>query len=269
MLNTQSGQVIVERPSECVAMVRLNRPQVRNALNLSLRRELASVFHELSDEDAVRCVVITGDDKAFCAGADLHEYVDASPAEIVARNMHLLWGAIAECPKPVIAAVRGYALGGGCELAMHADIIIAGESAQFGQPEVRVGLMPGGGATQRLTWAVGKFAAMRLLLIGESISAREALSMGLVSSVVSDDCVVADALELAERIAMLAPLAVRFIKESVIESMNSPLDSGLRSERRAFQMLFSTADKTEGISAFLEKRKPVFGGCQPSEGHSP
>jgi enoyl-CoA hydratase/carnithine racemase len=264
MPNTTSDQVIVERPSESVAMVRLNRPQVRNALNLSLRRELASVFHLLSDDAAVRCVVITGDDKAFCAGADLREYVDASPTEILARNMHLLWGAIADCPKPVIAAVRGYALGGGCELAMHADIIIAGESAQFGQPEVRIGLMPGGGATQRLTWAVGKFAAMRMLLTGESISASEALSMGLVSTVVADDCVVPEALKLADKIAALAPLAVQLVKESVIESMNSPLDAGLRFERKAFQMLFSTPEKTEGIRAFLEKRKPVFSSVSHS-----
>jgi enoyl-CoA hydratase/carnithine racemase len=178
--------------------------------------------------------------------------------------MHLLWGAIADCPKPVIAAVRGYALGGGCELAMHADIIIAGESAQFGQPEVRIGLMPGGGATQRLTWAVGKFAAMRMLLTGESISASEALSMGLVSTVVADDCVVPEALKLADKIAALAPLAVQLVKESVIESMNSPLDAGLRFERKAFQMLFSTPEKTEGIRAFLEKRKPVFSSVSHS-----
>ncbi len=256
----QESLVLQENPSEGTVLLRLNRPAVRNALNLALRRELAAIFAALSYRNDVRCIVISGDDKAFCAGPDLRDYVDATPTEIIERNLHILWGAIAECPKPVIAAVNGYALGGGCELAMHADIIIAGQSATFGQPEVKIGLMPGGGATQRLTRAAGKFMAMKLLLTGQTISAAEAQAIGLVSSVVPDDQVLPEALRVAQGIAAQAPLAVRLIKEAVLESMNGSLDAGLRSERRAFQVIFSSADKSEGIRAFLEKRKPQFSG---------
>lgn len=240
-----------ENPADGVALLRINRPQVRNALNLALRHELASAFNALGDDDEVRCIVITGDEKAFSAGADLQEYVDASPTEIMARNMHKLWDAIADCPKPVIAAVTGYALGGGCELAMHADIIVAGESAKFGQPEVRIGLIPGGGATQRLTRVVGKFVAMKLLLTGQRITAAEAQAIGLASDVVPDNQVLIEALKMAREIAALSPLAVRHIKELVLESMNSSLDAGLRQERKAFQLMFSSAEKTELIRAFL------------------
>jgi len=252
--------VLQESPSDGVVLLRLNRPAVRNALNLALRRELASFFVDLSHQEDVRCIVIAGDAKAFCAGADLREYVDATPIEIIARNMHILWGAIADCPKPVIAAVNGYALGGGCELAMHADIIIAGQSSKFGQPEVKIGLIPGGGATQRLTRVAGKFIAMKLLMTGQMISAVEAQAIGLVSSIVPDEQVLSEALKLAQEIAAQAPLAVRLIKDTVLESMNTSLDAGLRSERRAFQVMFSSSDKTEGIRAFLEKRKPQFTG---------
>lgn len=252
--------VLQEQLGDGIVLLRLHRPTVRNALNLALRRELAALFNALSDQDDVRCIVITGDEKAFCAGADLREYVEATPTDIIARNMHVLWGAIADCPKPVIAAVNGYALGGGCELAMHADIIIAGQSAKFGQPEVKIGLMPGGGATQRLTRVAGKFMAMKLLLTGQLISAEDAQAIGLVSAIVADDQVLAEALTLAREIAAQAPLAVRLIKEAVLESMNGSLDAGLRSERRAFQVMFSSSDKTEGIRAFLEKRSPVFIG---------
>jgi enoyl-CoA hydratase len=248
--------LLQERLSDGVVLLRINRPGVRNALNLSLRRELAARFLDLGYRDDVRCIVLTGDKKAFCAGADLNEYVDATPTEIIARNMDTLWGAIAGCPKPVIAAVNGYALGGGCELAMHADIIVAGESAIFGQPEVRVGLIPGGGATQRLTRAVGKFVAMKLLLTGEPITAEVAQAIGLVSAVVADDDVLPTALKLAGEIARQAPLAVQHIKELVLESMNGSLDAGLRHERKAFQLMFSTLEKTERIRMFLKKRRP-------------
>jgi enoyl-CoA hydratase/carnithine racemase len=256
-MNIPDTEVLVHReiPIEGVVLLRLNRPNVLNALNLALRRELASIFKELSYQEDVRCIVISGAGKSFCAGADLNEYVDATPIEIIGRNMHLLWGAITECPKPIIAAVTGYALGGGCELAMHADIIIAGVSSKFGQPEVRVGLIPGGGATQRLTRAVGKFSAMKLLLTGLRISAAEAHAIGLVSDVVADADVVSVALQLAKEIAAQSPLAVRQIKQLVLESMNSTLDSGLRAERTAFQLMFSSHDKTERIRAFLEKSR--------------
>ena len=235
-----------------VMLLRINRPHVRNALNLELRRALATEFVALAGQDDVRCIVITGDDRAFSAGADLREYVDASPVEIIERQMDRLWGAIASCPKPLIAAVCGHALGGGCELAMHADIMVAGESARFGQPEVRIGLIPGGGATQRLTRAVGKFAAMKLLLSGRQITAHEARALGLVSEVVPDAEVLAAALELAREIATYPPFAVRQIKELVLASMNVPLDTGLSLERKAFQLMFSTQEKTDRIRAFLK-----------------
>ncbi len=256
--------LLQEQVADGIVLLRLNRPEVRNALNLALRRELALAFRNLGHLDEIRCIVITGDDKAFCAGADLHEYVDATPGDIIARNMHLLWGAIAECPKPVIAAVNGYALGGGCELAMHADIIVAGESALFGQPEVRIGLIPGGGATQRLTRAVGKFAAMKLLLTGESITANKAQAMGVVSQVVTDADVLPTVLKLASKIAAQAPLAVQQIKELVLESMNASLDVGLRQERKAFQLMFSTTEKTERIRSFLTGRKTQGNRIQSS-----
>jgi enoyl-CoA hydratase len=245
--------LLLEFPAEGVALLRINRPAVRNALNLALRREIAEKFRELGAREDLRCIILTGNEKAFCAGADLNEYVDADPIEIAERNMHLLWGAVSECPKPVIAAVQGYALGGGCELAMHADIIIAGTSATFGQPEIRVGLIPGGGATQRLPRAIGKFLAMKLLLTGEPLPAIEALTHGLVSKVVDDDQVVAEAIKMASAIAAHSPMAARQIKELVLESMNTPLDAGLRLERKAFQLIFATKEKTQMIRKFLNR----------------
>lgn len=265
--DASSGLLLQERPADGVVLLRINRPQVRNAMNLALRREIATQFRDLGLQDDVRCIVLTGSEKAFCAGADLNEYVDATPTEIIGRNMHLLWDAVADCPKPVIAAVNGYALGGGCELAMHADIIIAGESATFGQPEIRVGLIPGGGATQRLTRAVGKFVAMKLLLTGEPFSAEAAFASGLVSSVVADDQVLPEALRLAVEIAGLPAFALRQIKELVLESMNGTLDAGLRQERKAFQLMFSTAEKTERMRKFLEKRPQRNSSNQPSPNH--
>jgi enoyl-CoA hydratase/carnithine racemase len=251
--------LLEERPVAGVAVVRLHRPAVMNALNLVLRQALADTFTRLDADASVRAIVLTGGERAFCAGADLHEYVDATPTEIVAREMGRLWDAIGGCSKPVIAAVRGHALGGGCELAMHADILIAGEGARFGQPEVLVGIMPGGGATQRLTRAVGKFHAMKLLLIGNPIPASEALTMGLASEVVPDAQVEPRALALAAQLAQGPRQAIAFIKEAVLASMQLPLEQGLQFERKSFQLLFGTPDKTEGMRARLDKRPAVFG----------
>lgn len=237
-----------------IVLLGINRPRVRNALNLELRHALADEFTRLGLRDDVRCIVLTGNDQAFSAGADLQDYVDADAAEIMSRNMSRLWSAIADCPKPLIAAVCGHALGGGCELAMHADIVVAGRSARFGQPEVRIGLIPGGGATQRLPRALGKFMAMKLLLTGRPIGADEARNLGLVSEVVEDDKVLEAALQLAREIAAQSPLAVRQIKQLVLESMNTPLDSGLRLERKAFDLMFSTSETTDRIRAFLNRR---------------
>ncbi|MDB5964515.1 MAG: Enoyl-CoA hydratase [Polaromonas sp.] len=256
----EQGVLLESRPAEGVVLLRINRPEVLNALNLELRHSLAATFARLDADDTVLAVVITGSERAFCAGADLNEYVDAGTVEIVARNMGRLWDAIATCRKPLIAAVRGHALGGGCELAMHADMIIAGRGASFGQPEVKIGIMPGGGATQRLTRAVGKFAAMKILLAGEPFKADAALAMGLVTEVVDDEGVEARALQLAGQIAALPPTSVRLIKEAVLQGMNVGLEAGLAFERKCFPILFATADKTEGMRARLEKRAPKFTG---------
>jgi enoyl-CoA hydratase/carnithine racemase len=254
------ASVLLEHPAEHVALVRIDRPEARNALNMEARRLLAEIFQGLSDNPEVRAVVITGGDKVFVAGADIKEMADKGTAEIALAGGRRLWHAIARCPKPVIAAVKGPALGGGCELAMHADIIVAGEGASFGQPEVRVGIMPGGGGTQRLVRAVGKFAAMKLLLTGEPVGAREALAMGLVSEVVADDQVLERALALANTIASLPPLAIAQIKEVVLAGADGPLETGLALERKAFEVLFDTQDQSEGMKAFIEKRKPNFTG---------
>ena len=187
MSRMDEGAVLLEsRPATGVVLLRISRPAVLNALNLALRKALAGAFTRLDADTAVKAIVLTGSERAFCAGADLNEYVDASPMDVISRDMGRLWDAIAGCRKPVIAAVRGHALGGGCELAMHADIIIAGKSASFGPPEVKIGIMPGGGGTQRLTRAVGKFAAMKIMLAGEPFKADAALAMGLASEVVED-----------------------------------------------------------------------------------
>lgn len=252
--------LIVEHPEEQIAVVRMNRPEARNALDVATRQELADLFTELGSNTTTRCIILTGGEKIFAAGADLRDMVERTPVEMFTRRSERLWQPIADCPKPIIAAVNGYALGGGCELAMHADIIIAGEGALFGQPEVRVGIMPGAGGTQRLVRAVGKFRAMKILLTGEPVAARDALEMGLVSEVVADGEVLERALAMARVIAALPPLAIMQIKEAVLAGEDSSLQAGLVLERKAFQLLFATADQKEGMRAFLEKRKPEFEG---------
>ncbi len=251
--------LLTEAPLPGVRLLRLHRPQALNALNLALRHALADAFTAADTDDSVRAVVLAGSERAFCAGADLHEYRDATPREIMARRMGALWDAIARCRKPVVAAVRGHALGGGCELAMHADLIIAGEGARFGQPEVLLGLMPGGGATQRLPRAIGKFAAMRLLLTGQPVAAPEALALGLASDVVADDAVEPRALALAAQLASGPQAAIRAIKDAVVAGMQQPLQQGLEYERRCFALLFDDVDRAEGVAARLEKRPPRFG----------
>lgn len=243
-----------------VAVVRIGRPEAKNALNAAVRQQMAEHFRALAINPDVRTIVLTGDDKCFVAGADIREFADASPIEMYLRHTEYLWEAISRCPKPVIAAVNGFALGGGCELAMHCDIIIAGESARFGQPEVKLGLMPGAGGTQRLIRAVGKFQAMRIALTGCLIKAPEALAIGMVSEVVSDEQTLPRAIELAAEIAALPPLAVAQIKEVMLAGADIPLDSALALERKAFQLLFDSRDQKEGAAAFFEKRKAHFKG---------
>jgi enoyl-CoA hydratase/carnithine racemase len=253
-------EILVERPQEHVALVRLNRPEVKNALNIRARELLAEHFTALGADDDVRCIVLTGNDDVFAAGADIKQMADAGAVEMMLRKNHLMWQAVADCPKPVITAVNGYAIGGGCELAMHTDIIIAGVSAIFGQPEVRVGIMPGAGGTQRLTRAVGKFKAMKMILTGAMITAAEADAMGLVSEVVPDAEVLSRALEMAGQIAAMPPLAIMQIKEVLIAGQDASLLTGLMLERKAFQILFASRDQKEGMKAFIEKRKPTFEG---------
>ena len=252
--------VLLERPAEGVVLLRINRPEVRNALNLEVRKLLAKHLQELGDDSTTRAVVLAGNDKSFAAGADIREMADAGTIEMLQRGVHKLWRAIAGCPKPVIAAVSGYALGGGCELAMTCDIIVAGESARFGQPEVNIGIIPGGGGTQRLTRVVGKYKAMKYVLTGELFSAKEALDMGLVSEVVPDPEVEGRAIDLARQIAALPPLAIQLAKEAVLAGMDAPLTTALALETKSLQILFSSHDQKEGMHAFLEKRKPKFQG---------
>jgi enoyl-CoA hydratase/carnithine racemase len=252
--------VLKEYPAEGVLLLRLNRPEARNALNLEVRRALADALDAAADDAAIRAAVITGNDKAFAAGADLVEMRDARPVEMLLRGTARLWDRIAAFPKPLIAAVNGFALGGGCELALHCDIIIAGESARLGQPEVKVGIMPGGSGTQRLFRAVGKYKAMMLMLTGDPITAREASEMGLVSKVVADSDVVTAAVEMAAGIARLPPLAVQMTKEVALAGQDAALATALSLERKALYVLFDSEDKREGMSAFLEKRKPTFKG---------
>jgi enoyl-CoA hydratase len=252
--------VLLERPAERVVLLRINRPEVRNALNLEVRKLLAKHLAELGEDTTTRAVVLTGNEKSFAAGADIKEMAEAGTIEMLQRGVHKLWRAIAGCPKPVIAAVSGYALGGGCELAMTCDIIVAGESARFGQPEVNIGIIPGGGGTQRLTRAVGKYKAMKYILTGEQFSAKEALDIGLISEMVPDPEVEGRAIDLARQIAVLPPLAIQLAKEAVLAGMEVPLSSALTLETKSAQILFSSQDQKEGMRAFIEKRKPKFSG---------
>jgi enoyl-CoA hydratase/carnithine racemase len=253
-------EVIVERPVAGVALVRLNRPEATNALSLSLQARLSSAFAELGADGSVRCIVLTGGDRVFAAGGDIKGLIEAGPIEILQRHTERVWSPIQHCPKPVIAAVCGYAFGGGAELAMHCDIIVAGEGASFAQPEIRIGIMPGIGGTQRLVRAVGKSNAMKILLTGRPIQAREAQAMGLVSDVVPDAEVISHALDMARLIAAQPPLAAMQIKEVVLAGLDASLETALALERKANQLLFATRDQKEGMQAFLEKRKPTFEG---------
>jgi enoyl-CoA hydratase/carnithine racemase len=252
--------VLVERPAEAVALIRINRPEARNALNMEVRRLIARHLTEAGEDEAVRCVVLTGNEKSFAAGADIKEMAGAGTIDMVLRGTHKLWRTIAACPKPVIAAVNGFALGGGCELAMTCDIVIAGESAKFGQPEVKIGIIPGGGGTQRLTRVAGKYKAMRYILTGDLFGAKEAFEMGLVSEIVPDAEVEKRAIEMAQQVAALSPLAIQQAKEAVLRGMDAALETGLALETKAIQILFSSQDQKEGMAAFIEKRKPKFQG---------
>ncbi|NHC02675.1 enoyl-CoA hydratase [Acinetobacter sp. 187] len=245
---------------EGIALVQLHRPEARNALNLELRQKLSETFQQLSQDSTVRAIVITGGEKVFAAGADIKDFTTATTSQMYLRHTEQYWQSITDCPKPIIAAVNGYALGGGCELAMHADIIIAGESAQFGQPEVKLGLMPGAGGTQRLLRAIGKYQTMLWVLTGKLVKAAEAERMGLVSEVVADENTIAHAIKIAQTIASFSPIAVQQIKEVTNLGQDQSLQGALALERKAFQILFDTKDQKEGVNAFFEKRPAQYIG---------
>jgi enoyl-CoA hydratase len=253
--------VLVERDEERrVALLRFNRPKQLNALNGEVMDALCSALETLDREDAIRAIVVTGSDRAFAAGADIGEMATASPIDMLRTNRIAQWDRVRRIGKPVIAAVAGWCLGGGCELAMALDLIVAAESARFGQPEINIGVIPGAGGTQRLTRAVGKSAAMAMILTGEPIDAREAYRLGLVARVVPNELVIEDALALAAKIATKSPLALRLAKEAVNAAYEMSLTDALAHERRLFYLLFASEDQKEGMAAFLEKRDPNFTG---------
>lgn len=252
--------LLIEHPAEGVMLLRINRPAVRNALSLAVRQRLLDALEQQEANGQTRCIVIAGGEKAFAAGADLGEQEDLGPVGMMLRDTGRIWDAIAMFPKPIISAVRGYALGGGFELALITDIIIAGESAVFALPEVRLGQLPGGGGTQRLVRLVGKHLAMELLLSGRRFSAADAFRMGIVNRVVPDAEAEEVAVRLAAEIAGLPPLAVRQVKEVTLRGAEGPLSLGLLLERRAGQVLYDSEDKKEGLRAFREKRDPRFSG---------
>jgi len=244
-----------------IAVVQLDRPEVLNALSEELMDELVASLETLDDEPDIRCIVLTGSDKAFAAGADIKQsFVDATPASMLEQDLTTRWERVRKIRKPIIAAVSGYCLGGGCELAMTCDIIVASETAQFGQPEVNLGIIPGAGGTQRLTRAVGKYRAMDIILTGRRVKADEAKAIGLAAQVYPAASWLEDAKTLARTIAEKPPIAVRLATEAIDLAWNSTLDAGLEFERKAFYLLFSTEDKKEGVDAFVNKRKAVFKG---------
>ncbi|TMD65537.1 MAG: enoyl-CoA hydratase [Chloroflexi bacterium] len=243
-----------------VGIVTINRPQVRNALNHQTIGELVEALEAFDRDDAVRCMLLTGDDQAFAAGADISQMADAGAVEVLDDDNFARWARFKAIRKPVIAAVSGYALGGGCELALMCDLVVASETALFGQPEVKIGIIPGAGGTQRWTRSAGKVRAMEAVLIGEPVRAVDAERMGLINRVVAAGAQLDEALRLANLIAARPPLAVRLAKEAVNHAMEVGLDAGLDFERKLFYLLFATEDKREGMRAFLEKRPGRFSG---------
>lgn len=250
-----------ENARDGVLLLLLNRPAELNALNLELMSELRDELALADKNDNVRVIVLSGQgDKAFAAGADIKQMADKTAMQMLQGDQFGIWDQIKKTKKPMIAAVQGFALGGGCELAMHCDMIVACENAKFGQPEVRLGLMPGAGGTQRLTRAIGKAKAMEIALTGAFFSAQQALDYGLINQISTAGNCLNQALDLAEKVAQMAPIAVRLIKESINRAYESHLEEGLHFERKNFYLLFASQDHHEGIQAFIEKRKPNFTG---------
>jgi enoyl-CoA hydratase len=255
-----SYEFVLTEVDGAVGVVTIHRPQVRNALNHQTIAELVDALESFDRDDAIRCMVLTGDDRAFAAGADIGQMAEASAIDVLRDDNFARWARFRAIHKPVIAAVAGYALGGGCELALMCDLVVASDTAQFGQPEVKIGIIPGAGGTQRWARTAGKVRAMEAVLTGEPVRAVDAERMGLVNRVVPAGAQLEEAKRLAQLIATRPPLAVRLGKESVNHAMEVGLAAGLEFERKLFYLLFASEDKREGMKAFLEKRPGRFIG---------
>lgn len=243
-----------------VGLIQINRPDAMNALNSELMGELVYVLEAFDKDNEVGCIIITGNDKAFAAGADIKEMATKSAIDMYIRDQFAIWDRIRRVKKPIIAAASGYVLGGGCELAMNCDMIVAAECTKFGQPEIKLGIMPGAGGTQRLTKAIGKAKAMEMILTGRMYSAKEMFDAGLVNRVVDDLVFLEEAQALAKEIASMPLIALQVAKDSIMKSFDMTIEDGIEYERKAFYLLFASEDMKEGMNAFVEKRKPEWKG---------
>jgi enoyl-CoA hydratase len=256
----QYDNIILSSPADGVGAVQLNRPKVLNALNTKTMSEILHAMQAYDADPNIRCMILHGDERAFAAGADIREMSDATAVQMMVRNPFSAWEDMRGIKKPIIAAVSGFALGGGCELAMLCDMIVASETAQFGQPEIKLGLIPGAGGTQRMTKAIGKARTMDLVLTGRNFTAQEAFEMGLVSRIVPAAEWLDGAIAMAKEIASMPAIAVREGKEAVLKSFDLSIEMGLEFERKNFYLLLTTDDAREGMKAFMEKRMPVWKG---------
>lgn len=254
-----ADEILVETRDQ-VGIVRLNRPDKLNALNLATMEQLVAAMERFDANAEVRCMLLAGSERAFAAGADIGDMADATVVDMYNRNQFARWERLKRVQKPIVAAVSGFCLGGGCELMMHCDIVVASETARFGQPEINIGVMPGAGGTQRLTRAIGKACAMDMVLTGRFLSAHEALAMGLISRVVPVEHFFDEALRICQEMCRKAPLALKLAKDAVLKAHETTLAEGLEYERKLFYMLFATQDQKEGMRAFIEKRPAVFMG---------
>jgi enoyl-CoA hydratase len=243
-----------------VGQIQFNRPDVLNALNIELMGELLNALEAFDKDNETGCIIITGNQKAFAAGADIKEMASQSAIDMYVRDQFATWDKIRKIKKPIIAAVSGFVLGGGCELSMTCDMIVAAESTRFGQPEIKIGIIPGAGGTQRLTRAIGKAKSMEMILTGKMYTAKEMFDAGLVNKVADDEVYLEEAQALAKEIASMPPIAVQMGKEAILKSFDTTIEGGLEYERKAFYLLFASEDMKEGMNAFIEKRKPEWKG---------
>jgi enoyl-CoA hydratase len=257
---TLTYQNILTAVEDQIAIVTLNRPKALNALNHELMDELVNALESFDRDDQIRAIILTGGERAFAAGADIKEMSEETTVSIMRKDRFSTWDRIRHVKKPIIAAVSGYALGGGCELVMNCDIVVASETAQFGQPEINLGVIPGAGGTQRLTRVVGKYKAMEIILTGRPVSAKEALEFGLVNKIAPIELFLEEAKNIAREIAKKSPIAVGLAKEAILKTYDMSITEGLQFERKNFYMLFSSEDQKEGMKAFMEKRPASFSG---------